>query len=160
MQLVGFPKTGVRKGFVATYGFEDVCKVTVAFALLESGMPSVRACDLTSANWASIAFAIRTAQPMAMLSVEAHALATVGVRGTERQAELERAEIGQGFERTDGGDVFSATSVMVDLTKLTARLGKVLTGDLGPIAGREALMSEPTLREELKVLGLSGSRGD
>ena len=54
MQLLGFPKEGVGKGFKASYSIEDAMKVVVAFALLEAGMPSVRAHELVALAWPAV----------------------------------------------------------------------------------------------------------
>ena len=153
MQLLGFPKEGVGKGFKAAYSIEDVMKVVVAFALLESGMSSIRACAHVVQAWPDTVRAMalsdveassKDAGSYGRLIVEPHALASVGRRDTAEQYRRERAVVGLQRGRAPG-PAFSATTVLVDLPALSTRLCETMSG------------SEPATREASNR-GSSGGR--
>lgn len=128
MQKLGFPKPGVTKGFVASYDVGDVVKVVVAFALLEAGMPSVRACSLVDSVWPEPARAMASMSGDGRkLVVQPYALATVGIRGLVEQDRLETAVVYGDLDEREGTR-FSATRILVDLIALSGRLESVLTG--------------------------------
>lgn len=128
MQKLGFPKPGAKKGFVAVYGAEDLLKVAIAFALLEAGMPSVRACALVDSIWGKLlgVMAVSNTDAVPDLIVRPHALATVGVRGLAGQEKAESVMIGTG-DPDDEGARFSATMITVNVQKVIERIEIALT---------------------------------
>ncbi len=150
MQKLGFPKPGVSRGFVATYSIEDVVKVAVAFALLEAGMPSVRACALVSSVWPEPLQAMAQGRSgNATLVVRPHALATIGIRGLVAQEKAEAVAVARNIE-VDERARFSATRIIVDLLALSERLGSVLTGEIAT-EGLNTIVTDEAFRAALRA---------
>lgn len=100
-QRLRFPHSeGFTRGERATYDLEGVLKVVVAFQLLETGQPSVRAVSLVLSGWEDILAALlkawrapRRTRASSMIVVETHALAGMGRRGFASQAKAETIEV-------------------------------------------------------------------
>ncbi|MES3100604.1 hypothetical protein [Sphingomonas faeni] len=150
MQLLGFPKKGVGKGFKASYSIEDVMKVVVAFALLEAGIPSVRAHELVTSAWPEVAKAMATgdtdgpgagADRNQCLIVEPHALSSLGRPITAEQIRREQVSVGS-RPAEPRLKAYSATAVTVDLPPLSRRLCEVMSGKV-PAARRTDHLALP-----------------
>jgi len=129
MQLLDFPKDGVRKGSRASYSVEDAMRVVVAFALLETGMPSVSVCKLVRDAWSEIAdvMTIEEVSTDMVLICEPHALGTVGRHGKNRRAVKERLSVAPfALGNVAPAGAFSATRVVVDLAALARRFREVV----------------------------------
>lgn len=124
---------GPQRGSRVTYRVIDALKILVAFALLETGLPSVRAAGLVDAGWDLVGPALTAAwadrgrkrAKVPLIVVEPRTLVSMGRIGLDRQASAEKLLVVSRAAATDASGA-RATLVLVDPWVIARRIAEAL----------------------------------